>query len=121
MYLSEITWYNMNPTMHKVLTHAAEYVSRLPPTIASGMLSEEASESCNKDIKRWQITHSRQFDPVARNLDVFCRLMDRSDPLVANFFSSKRKWKPKTDPFPAQVLALCKSPNEILELHYDTT
>ena len=118
MYLSEITWYNMNPTMHKVLTHAAEYVSRLPPTIASGMLSEEASESANKDLKSWQIRHSRQCDPVARNYDVFCRLLDRSDPLVSNCYSSKKRWRPKTDSFPKEVLALCKSSDEILALHH---
>ena len=103
--------------MHKVLEHSAEYVSLLPPTISSGMLSEEASESANKDIKKWQISRSRQTDPALRNFDTFCRLNDRSDPLVSTFYSCKKKWRPKNENFPKEVLALCKSSDEILALH----
>ena len=106
----------MSPTMHKVLQHSAEYISLLPPTITSGMLSEEASESANKDIKKWQISHARQNNPTNRNLDVFCRLMDRSDPYVASFYSSKKKWRPKHESFPEVVLSLCKSSDEIYAL-----
>ena len=109
----------MSPTMHKILQHAAEYISLLPPTITSGMLSEEASESANKDIKKWQLSHARQNDPTNRNIDVFCRLLDRSDPYVATFYSSKRKFKPKNEAFPKEVLALCKSSDEIYELQND--
>ena len=86
-----------------------------PPTITSGMLSEEGSESANKDIKAWQNTHSRQSDPVKRNLDTFNRLLDRSDPLVLMNFDTKKN-KKIYEPFPKEVLDLCKDSNEILML-----
>ena len=117
LYISEIPWFKMNPSMHKILQHSAQYVSLLPPTITSGMLSEEAAESANKNIKAWQISRSRQTDPVLRNYDTFCRLMDRSDPLVASHYSCKKKWRPKNENFPKEVLSLCKTSDEILALH----
>ena len=115
LYISEFPWYQLNPSMHKVLEHSAEIIRLFPPTITSGMLSEEGSESANKDIKAWQNNHSRQSDPVKRNLDTFHPLMDRSDPLVLLHFDTKKSRK-IYEPFPKEVLDFCKDATEILML-----
>ena len=94
-------------------------IALFPSTITSGMLSEEPSESCNKDLKKWQIEHAIQSDPVRRNLDVFNRLLDRSDPVVHSHLESKKMHK-KFYPYPQEVLNLCKNPEEILELQNST-
>ena len=80
------------------------------------MLSEEASEAANKDLKKWQVSHSRQIDPIKRSLDSFNRMMDRSDPIVLSKFDTK-KYAKCYESFPKQVLDLCKTPDEILSLH----
>ena len=116
MYIAEIPWYKLNPSMHRVLEHAPDFIRLLPPTITCGMLSEEGSESANKDLKAWQTKHARQIGPMQRSLDSFHRLMDRSDPLVLSYFDTKKS-KNNREPFPKEVLELCKTPDEILSLH----
>ena len=118
MYVTEIPWYPMNVTMHKILEHSGEFLRLLPPTITSGMLTEEASESSNKDIKGWQINHAVQINPTLRNLSVFNRLNDRSDPLVLEQMPNKKDMRHRAGSFPPEVLALCKDSNEVLALHY---
>ena len=112
LYISEVPWYPLNPSMHKIIEHLPEFVRLLPPTISTGMLSEEPSESANKDIKHWQLSHARQIDPKLRNLDVFRRLCHRSDPLVLNEIGPKKK-KHAFDTYPDEILNLCKAPNEM--------
>ena len=118
MYVKEIPWYPMNVSMHKIIEHSAEYLKLLPVTITSGMLTEEASESANKDIKVWQIRHAVQTNPTQRFLSVFNRINDRSDPLVLSKMSNKNSMKHRSGAFPREVIELCRDSDEILARQY---
>ena len=116
LYVNEIPWYPMNVTLHKILEHSSEYLSQLPPTITSGMLTEEPAESANKDIKKFQLSHANQSCPVKRTFDTFNRLNDRSDPLVLGKISENCAKKSFCESFPLEILNLCRDSDEVLEL-----
>ena len=86
IYVENVKWYPLNATFHRIFDHGHEIIRLFPPTITSGMLSEEAVEATNKDLKSFQIKHSRQNRPDLRSLDTFNRQMDRSDPQVCTWF-----------------------------------
>ena len=46
------------------------------------MLTEEALEGGNKDLKNFELNHSMHTTPEQALRDVFHRLMRRSDPII---------------------------------------
>ena len=46
------------------------------------MLTEEALEGGNKDLKNFEVNHSMHTTPEQALKDVFHRLMRRSDPII---------------------------------------
>ena len=46
------------------------------------MLTEEALEGGNKDLKNFEVNHSMHTTPEQALRDVFHRLMRRSDPII---------------------------------------
>ena len=114
IYLENCGWYKMSPTLHKILIHGHEILSLLPDTVTSGMLSEEPAESSNKDVKMFQKYHAPQDSPTKRNLAVFNRINDRSDPVVLRHFEKLHKNRRKSsEVFPKAVLDLCKDSDQI--------
>ena len=81
-----------------------------PETIGTGMTSEEASESANKDVKNFQIDHAYQGNPQRRTLDTFHRLVDRSSPPVLVHLVDKKLERRAKEKIPSEVLALLKAP-----------
>ncbi len=117
LYVEECGWYKMPPTLHKILEHASDILELFPATISSGQMSEEPQESSNKDVKSFQIQHSRQTSLKERNLDTFHRMMDRSDPVILSYlFQKKKNRRNKDEAFPPDVLALCKTSEEIAKI-----
>ena len=115
-YLESVGWYTLSPTLHKVLEHGSQVLELFPDSITSGMLSEEPAESCNKDLKKFQISHARQDSAEHRNLDVFHRLLDRSDPHIVSLIAGQRGNRRKSgDVFPKDVLNLCKDSNQLVD------
>ena len=51
----EANWYNISPTLHKVLVHGQYLVEKCP--IQIGLTNEEASEANNEILKMWKCTH----------------------------------------------------------------
>ena len=114
LYFEQCGWYNMSPTLHKVLEHGHQILQLLPPTLTAGMLSEEPAEASNKDVKFFQKYHTFQGVPKTKNLQVFHRMMDRSDPLSHSLFLDRHvKAKPKHDDIPEDVQAMCFSDEEL--------
>ena len=112
--MENVSWYKISPTLHKILEHGSLVLQLFPDSITSGMLSEEPAEASNKTIKGFQLDHSRQDTPQHRNLDVFHRQIDSSDPRILSYFERQRKLRRKSeDVFPNAVLALCKDSTEI--------
>ncbi|XP_043467796.1 uncharacterized protein LOC122502016 [Leptopilina heterotoma] len=70
-------WYCMPPSMHIILLHGYLVLKKFDLPIY--MMSEEAQETRNKDIKRFREFHSRKKSRVCTNQDVFERLLTSSD------------------------------------------
>ena len=118
IYVNNVEWYPLSPTLHKVLEHGSLVMELFPDSVTSGILSEEPAESSNKDVKRFQTNLARQNSHENRNLDVFHRLMDRSDPHILHHFERQRKERRKRQEiFPKAVLDLCKSSDQIAAEH----
>ena len=76
-------------------------------------MGEEAAEAANKILKAYQLAHARQDKIEHRNLDVFNRMWDRSDPefhrhLDQTAIRKDEPWKP--DHYPEAVLDMCRDP-----------
>ena len=106
IYNKECGWYPANPTLHKVFDHSGHFLNVFPPTISTGMISEEPGEAANKDLKKFQIEHAFQGDPERRNLDTMHRLIDRSNPQILKHLVDKKLEKRDNEPTPDEVLDL---------------
>jgi hypothetical protein len=79
-YMIDCPWYNIPPTLHKVLVHGADIIRATPLPI--GVTSEEGSESNTKFCRKYYQNHTRKNSSLAALQDLFHRMMDVSDPLV---------------------------------------
>lgn len=92
-YVSLYNWYYMSATVHKVLLHGADIIT-CNAIIPIGDLSEEASESRNKDFRRFRAQNSRKMSRMSSNEDVIKFLLLSSDPLLSSIrptFDTKKK------------------------------
>ncbi|CAF3971491.1 unnamed protein product, partial [Rotaria sp. Silwood1] len=74
-------WINYTMTVHSLIFHSCELIQR-NHGVALGELSEEALESCNKDIRNFREFLSRKCGHIMNLTDVFNRLFIRSDPII---------------------------------------
>lgn len=89
LYLSTYSWYYMPVTIHKILTHSTQIIKKC--IVPIGMLSEEAQESRNKDLRRFRECHTRKCSRIDTNTDLAQRLLVTSDPLINSFRKETRK------------------------------
>lgn len=81
MWVELYSWCYMTPTVHKLLMHGGVIIAQA--ILPIGILSEEASEACNKFFKRFRTGFARQKDGVSNNRDVINRLLLMSDPFLS--------------------------------------
>ncbi|CAF1096979.1 unnamed protein product [Didymodactylos carnosus] len=77
----ELNWIEYNLTVHNLIFHSPELIER-NNGIALGELSEEALESCNKDVRNYREFLARKIGHIPNLTDVFNRLFIRSDPVL---------------------------------------
>lgn len=82
-------WFCMPTTVHKILIHGHQIVNSLMLPI--GQMSEEAQESCNKDIKKFRENFARKCDREKNVEDVFRRLLITSDPIISSLRKLPKK------------------------------
>jgi len=104
-YMSSVKWYNIPPTLHRVLVHGKEIVEAMPMPV--GWTSEEGSESNTKFARRFHTNHTRKTSQEDTMSDLFHRLMDISDPVSY----SKEKKKPH-EHIPEDMAGLFKKASE---------
>ena len=112
LYMSEVGWFNLPPTLHKILVHGREIIEACPLPI--GLTSEESSESNNKFIRKYLLHHTRKTSQLDTMTDLVHRLLAVSDPLlIAKSFKEKKE---KSTPFTPEMTELLYIPeNENLE------
>ncbi|CAF3551969.1 unnamed protein product [Rotaria sordida] len=74
-------WIDYSMTIHNLIFHSTELIER-NNGVALGELSDEALESCNKDVRNYREFLSRKCGHIMNLTDVFNRLFIRSDPLI---------------------------------------
>jgi hypothetical protein len=91
LYLNDAGWYDIPPTLHRILVHGEEIIRMMPVPI--GWTSEEGSEANTKFARRFFQNHSRKTSHKDAMSDLFHRLMDISDPLIVGLSQEKKKEK----------------------------
>ena len=112
-----IPWYPLNPSVHRIfhIPQMIRILKPIAPTIRIGMLSEEAHESVNKVLKAFQIAHARQDTLEHRNLDVYHRMVARSDPFIHSHLDSlilRNSEIVVEEHYPPELLELCEADPE---------
>ena len=87
-------WAKINHTLHGVLHHAPELI-QCNEGFGLGALSEEGLESTNKHVRRYLEVLARKTSSTDELSDVFSRLLERSNPVIANERQKLRKKKTK--------------------------
>ena len=105
-YNLECGWYPMNPTLHKGVDHSPQYIRVCPPSLSTGMTSEEPCEAAVKFARKFQTEHSFQGDPEQRNRDVFNRFLDRSNPKTIAHLEDKKVERRANEVLPESVQEL---------------
>jgi len=87
-YVQCYPWYYMPHTVHKILVHGSSVAkfSLLP----IGQLSE-VLEARNKDVRHFQLNHTRKFYRTITNRDLYQRLLFTSDPVICSTYYYKLK------------------------------
>lgn len=80
LYLSDAGWFNIPPTIHKILVHGKDIIQACPVPI--GWTSEEGSEANNKYIRKFLANHTRKTSHIDTLTDLFHRLLEISDPVL---------------------------------------
>lgn len=89
IYVELYPWYNMPPSVHKMLRHWSSIAASFILPISQ--LNEEAQEARNKDIKHFRENHTRKTSRKNINSDIFHRLLLSSDPLIIRIRNVKTK------------------------------
>lgn len=106
LYLSLYSWYYMPVTVHKLLTHSTEIIRKC--IVPIGMLSEEAQECRNKDLRRFREHNTRKCSRLDTNTDLARMLLLTSDPLINSFRKETRKSRKSLN---KDVLSLLRPPH----------
>jgi hypothetical protein len=99
LYMADAGWYQIPPTLHRVLVHGHAIIEATPLNI--GLTSEEGSESNTKFARKFYKNHTRKTSQQNTMSDLFLRLMDCSDPFILN-----QKITQKIKPVPNDMLQL---------------
>ena len=96
-------WYNLPPTVHKILIHGKEIIECA--VLPIGALSEEAQESRNKDYKNFRMNHGRKCSRLATNQDIMNQFLVSSDPYITFLRpTAKAKYLPVSDAAAEMIL-----------------
>ena len=108
IYFTEVGWFSMPPTLHKILVHGKEIIKTCPLPI--GITSEEALESNNKFLRQFRLHHSRKTSWKDGVQDLFHRLMDISDPIIQDTREAYHSYRQARRALSPEIRALLKGP-----------
>lgn len=77
-----------SPVSNRILIHGSDIVKAV--SLPIGMLSEEALEARNKDLRRFRQYNTRKCSRTAGITDLFHNLLFTSDPLISMIFCKKK-------------------------------
>jgi len=105
LYLKLYDWYYIPMSVHKILFQGAKIIESFI-FIPIGPLSEEAQESCNKDLKHYREFNTRKCSRFNTNENLTHKLLISSDPYISNMRQKPKKTKLVIDPDAKNLLIL---------------
>jgi hypothetical protein len=105
LFVEKYPWYNMSPTIHKVLIHVTTIIEKA--ILPIGQLGEEAQEANHKMFKKYREEFTRKFSRQVTNEDIVNRLLISSDPFIT---SMHQPMKRKSN-LNATIVQLLQSPD----------
>ena len=81
-YVRKYSWYFMPVSLHKLLVHSATVAAQCQVPI--GIVSEEAAEASNKDLRRFRLRHTRKDTRLHNMSDLYGYMLVNSDPLLSS-------------------------------------
>lgn len=104
LYVKLYSWYYMPSSVHKILIHGADIIKHAALPI--GMLSEEALECRNKDLRYIREGHARKTSRENTMYDLFHYLLLSSDPIISSSSSNPSHRYRSAEPLSKDVLSL---------------
>lgn len=115
LYVSLYNWYPMPASVHKLLIHAHAIIDSY--SIAIGMMSEEALEARNKDLRRFRRENTRKISRKSTMEDLFHALLYSSDVYISSLAieddGALIHSSHKNKCFPDELLDLLSEPAEV--------
>jgi hypothetical protein len=111
LFVKKYPWYNMPPTVHKILIHGPDIISNA--LLPIGQLSEEAQEARNKEIKKYRLGYSRKISRTKTNQDVLNMLLISSDPMITSLRKLPQKKTRQLSSTARELLKLQDAEEEI--------
>lgn len=109
LFISKYPWFYLPATVHKILIHGTQIVENA--ILPIGLLSEEAQEARNKDMKRFRENNTRKTSRKHTMEDLFNNLLISSDPLISSMRKIGNK-KSSTLCDEAKLLVFIEGENE---------
>lgn len=88
IFVHEYPWFYMPSSIHKILIHGGEIISNVGLPI--GMMSEEALEARNKDVRNFRLLHIRKTSRQHTMADLMHALLFSSDPFISSLSKGTR-------------------------------
>ena len=74
-------WFYMPSTVHKILIHGSDVIKHV--SLPIGMMTEEALEARNKDLRKFRLHHTRKNLRKNKMEDLAHTLFISSDPVIS--------------------------------------
>jgi len=97
----------MPSSVHKILVHGADIIKTV--SLPIGMMSEEALEARNKDMRNYRVNHTRKNSRLNTMVDLFNTLLVTSDPLISSISKSTSLHSKKIIKLDDEVINLLKN------------
>lgn len=89
LFVLHYPWFYLPTSVHKILLHGSFIIENA--LLPIGLLSEEAQEARNKDIKKYREHHTRKISRVKTMEDLFNNLLVSSDPYISSLRKTYKK------------------------------
>lgn len=116
-YVELYAWYPMPSSVHKLLIHGADIIKSC--SLPIGMMSEEALEARNKDLRRYREFNTRKTSRKNTMQDLLNSLLISSDPLISSLSKDKKRAFKKQGGLRDEVLMLLAEPEIAIDREDD--
>lgn len=109
LFVEKYPWFYMPSSVHKILIHGADIINSV--SLPIGMMSEEAQEARNKDLRNFREHHTRKNSRKNTMEDLMHSLLFSSDPLISSLSKKPSSYSRNNIEIDSDVINLLSEPN----------